>query len=115
MGKNNEFNVPIDISDSEYRLLKENLELFNRDVEGKRKLTFDEFISLVFEAASLEERLDLKYNYLNALKAEITCLEKELAGKYSTGMTGSKEENKKVMELRKKIVKDSSAQINGLY
>lgn len=115
MEKNKEMDIPIEISDSQYRLLKENLELFNRDIEGNGKLTFDEFISLVFEASSLEERLDSKYDYLNALKSEIARLEDELAGKYSAGLTGSKEENKKVIELRKKIVKDSSAHINGLY
>lgn len=115
MEKKIKVDVPIEISDSEYRLLKEKLESFNSAIEKKSKLTFDEFVSLVFETSSLEEKLNLKYDYLNSLKAEVKNLEEELAAKYSVGLMGSKEENSEIIELRKKIVKDSSSHINGLY
>lgn len=104
--------VPIDITGLEYKKLKENLDLFNKNVEKEDKLTFDEFISLVFETASLTEKLDFKIDYLNSLKAEVKELEEELSAKYSTGL---KKDNDEVIESRKQILKDSSDYIDGLY
>jgi CII-binding regulator of phage lambda lysogenization HflD len=105
--------VPIDINGEEYRRLKENLESFN-ETSGE-KLTFDEFVSLSFETSSLEEKLDFKYDYLNALEAEIEELEKELESRCSIGLTGSEENYAELMEFRRKILKDSSNCINGTY
>lgn len=102
--------VPIDITGFEYARIKENLELFNDTVVEGEKLTFDEFVSLVFETALLEEKLDSKYDYLNVLKAEVKQLEDELMAKYSTGLN---EYNDDVIECRKKALKDSSYCING--
>ena len=105
--------VPIDINGTEYRRVKGNLESFNETCD--EKLTFDDFVSLVFETASLEEKLDFKYDYLNALKAEIKELEQELESRCSIGLAGSKEDYNEIMELRKKALKDSSNCINGTY
>ena len=74
------------------------------------KLTFDEFVSLVFETALLEKKLDSKYDYLNVLKDEVKQLEEELMTKYSTGL---KEYNDDVIGCRRKVLKDSSNCING--
>jgi hypothetical protein len=110
-----EIDVPIDITKSEYKKLKENLKLFNSNVAEGSKLNFDEFVSLVFETKRLEERLDSKYNYLKILKAEVKQLEEELDEKYAIGLTGCEEVNREVKELRKQIIIDSSDYINGSY
>lgn len=102
--------VPIDITGFEYDRIKENMELFNDTVGEGGKLTFDEFVSLVFETALLEKKLDSKYDYLNVLKDEVKQLEEELMTKYSTGL---KEYNDDVIGCRRKVLKDSSNCING--
>ena len=107
--------VPIDITKSEYKRLKENLKLFNSTVCEESGLTFDEFVSLVFETTQLEKKIDSKYDYLNILKAEIKQIEDELAEKYATGLTGCEKVNDEIMELRKQTLKDSLNHINGLY
>lgn len=107
--------VPIDINGNEYRKLKENLESFNDNVGEGSKLNFDEFVCLVFETTMLKERLDSKHEHLEIIKAEAEQLEEELAGKYSIGLTGSEDDYDEVMELRKRILLDSSNHINGTY
>ena len=103
--------VPISINGHEYKKLKENLELFNNTVFKESKITFDEFISLVFETTALNEKLNSKYEYLNILEDEIKQLEDELTAKYCLGLTGCDD----VVELRRKILKDSSDYIGGSY
>ena len=105
--------VPIDINGREYQKLKENLESFNDNAGDK--LTFDEFVSLVFETTLIKERLDSKREHLEIIKAEAKELEDELASRYSIGLTGSEEDYDKLIELRKQILKDSSNHINGTY
>ena len=106
------FNVPLDITGSEYEKLKDNLDAFNDTC--KDRLTFDEFVSLTFKTAALEEKLDLKRNHLNILKGEIDEIENELASRYCIGLEDAKKPDE-VIGKRKRILKDSSAQINGLY
>ena len=104
--------VPIDITDFEYKKLKENLDLFNENLKKADRLTFDEFVSLVFETASLNEKLDFKKDHLNILKSEIKELEDELEVKYSVGLTNTGDE---VIKSRKDILRDSADYIGGLY
>lgn len=104
--------VPLDITESEYRKLKENLDLFNENLKKSDKLTFDEFINLIFETESLTERLDFKKDHLNVLKSEIRELEDELSAKCSVGLTNTNEE---VIKSRKAILKDSKKYIGGLH
>lgn len=103
----NEVEVPIDLTSFEVKRLKEKLEIFNSNVAEDSKLTFEEFIKLVFEVSLLEEDLDVKYNYLKRLKYEVKQLEEELTAKYSIGLTGSEEVYNEVIELRKKTLEDS--------
>ena len=103
----NEVEVPIDLTSFEVERLKEKLELFNNNVPEESKLTFEEFISLVFEVSLLEEELDSKYNYCKRLTAEVKGLEEELIDKYSIGLTGSEEVYSEVIELRKQTLEDS--------
>lgn len=103
----NEVEVPIDLTSFEVERLKEKLELFNNNVPEESKLTFEEFISLVFEVSLLEEELDSKYNYCKRLTAEVKGLEDELIDKYSIGLTGSEEVYSEVIELRKQTLEDS--------
>jgi len=103
----NEVEVPIDLTSFEAERLKEKLEIFNSNVAEDSKLTFEEFIKLVFEVSLLEEDLDVKYNYLKRLKYEVKQLEEELIAKYSIGLTGSEEVYNEVIELRKKTLEDS--------
>ena len=107
--------IPIDITQSEYKMLKENLKLFNRNSCKGSELTFDEFVSLVFETIRLEETLNSKYDYLKILKAEIKQIEAELSEKYAIGLTGPENNNKDIIKLRKQALKDSSDYIYGLY
>ena len=109
----NEVEVPIDLTSFEVKRLEEKLESFNNNVPEDSKLTFEEFISLVFKTSLLEEELNSKYNYLNLLKAEVKGLEEELIAKYSTGLTGSEEVYNEVIELRKKTLEDSSIYIKN--
>lgn len=113
--KYNGSEVPIDITGPEYRRVKENLKIFNESVSKESRLTFDEFVSLVFETAQLEEKLEFKYDYLNILKSEIRKLEEELTVKYSTGLKDCDETDSDVIELRRQALRDSSDYINGLY
>ena len=103
----NEVEVPIDLTSFEVERLKEKLELFNKNVPEDKKLTFEEFISLVFEVSLLEEELDSKYNFHKRLGAEVKELEEELIRKYSIGLTGSEEVYNEVIELRKQTLEDS--------
>ena len=103
----NEVEVPIDLTKYEHERLKEKLELFNKNVAEDSKLTFEEFISLVFEVSLLEDELDTKYNYSKRLEAEVDKLEKELLAKYSIGLIGSEEVYNEVIELRKQALEDS--------
>ena len=109
----NEVEVPIDLTSFEVERLKEKLEVFNNNVPEESKITFEEFISLVFETSLLEEKLNSKYNYLKLLEAEVKELEEELISKYSIGLTGSEEVYNEVIELRKKTLEDSSIYINN--
>ena len=103
----NEVEVPIDLTSYEHERLKEKLDLFNKNVAEDSKLTFEEFIALVFETSLLEEELDSKYNYLKRLEAEVKGLEEKLIAKYSIGLTGSEEVYTEVIELRKQTLEDS--------
>lgn len=103
----NEVKVPIDLTSFEVERLEEKLEIFNKNVPEGSKLSFEEFIKLVFEVSLLEEDLDVKYNYLKRLKYEVKELEEDLVAKYSIGLTGSEEVYNEVMELRKKTLEDS--------
>lgn len=103
----NEVKVPIDLTSFEVERLEEKLEIFNKNVPEGSKLSFEEFIKLVFEVSLLEEDLDVKYNYLRRLKYEVKELEEDLVAKYSIGLTGSEEVYNEVMELRKKTLEDS--------
>ena len=109
----NEVEVPVDLTTFEIDRLKEKFELFNNNVPEESKITFEEFISLVFKTSLLEEELTSKYNYLRLLEAEVKGLEKELKAKYSIGLTGSEEVYNEVIELRKKTLEDSSIYINN--
>lgn len=102
-----EVKVPIDLTSFEVERLEEKLEIFNKNVPEGSKLSFEEFIKLVFEVSLLEEDLDVKYNYLKRLKYEVKELEEDLVAKYSIGLTGSEEVYNEVMELRKKTLEDS--------
>ena len=103
----NEVEVPIDLTSFEYKRLEEKLELFNNDVAEENKLTFEEFVSLVFEVSLLEEELYSKSNYLRMLESEVKQLEEELLSRYSIGLTSSEEVYNEVIELRKKTLEDS--------
>ena len=109
----NEVEVPIDLTSFEVERLEEKLEIFNKNVPEESKLTFEEFIKLVFEVSLLEEDLDIKYNYLKRLKAEVKELEEDLVAKYSIGLTGSEEVYNEVIELRKKTLEDSSIYVRN--
>lgn len=102
-----EVEVPIDLTSFEVVRLKEKLELFNNNVPEEKKLSFEEFIAVVFKVSLLEEELDTKYNYLRRLKAEVKELEEELLSKYSIGLTGSEEVYTEIIELRKQTLEDS--------
>ena len=104
--------IPIDITESEYRTLKKNLELFNNNLDKEMRLSFDEFVNLIFETNLLEEKLKSKYEHLNSLKSEIREIEKELKEKYSIGLD---DESSEAVALRKDILKTSSNSISGLH
>ena len=92
--------VSVHITGTEYKKLKKNLELFNCSADNDDKLTFDEFVSLIYEVTSLEEKLDSKYSYLNALKEEISHLEEQLNSKYQQELTPSKDSGE-ILKSRK--------------
>ena len=103
----NEVEVPIDLTKYEHERLTEKLELFNKNVPENKKLSFEEYIALIFETSLLEEELDSKYNYLRRLEAEVKGLEEDLVAKYSIGLEGSEEVYNEVIELRKQTLEDS--------
>ena len=80
-----EVEVPIDLTEVEYNKLNERLALFNEGLDFKDKLTFEEFVSLVFRTNLLEE---------------------ELEAKYSIGLEGSSEVFNEVIEQRIKTLKE---------
>lgn len=112
--KEKKVEVPLGIDGAEYEMLKGNLEVFNENIGKGRKLTFDEFVSLAFETASLEEKIDSKKDYLKALKAEVRELEEELQAKYSMGLTGDEEDYEDAVKSRKQALRDSSNCINAI-
>ena len=103
-----EVEVPIDLTNFEYDKLQQKLELFNKDVAEENKLTFEEYVSLIFETSLLEEKLETKLTFINLLKVEVEELEEKLLAKYSIGLEGSEEVYNEVIELRRQTLKDSS-------
>ena len=105
----NEVIVPIDLTKLEYDKLKQKLELFNKDVPEESKLTFEEYLALIFETSILEDKLETKLTFVELLKMEVKQLEEELLNKYSVGLEPSEEVYNEVIELRRQTLKDSSA------
>lgn len=101
--------VPIDLTSFEHDKLKQKLELFNKDVPEDKKLTFEEYLALIFETSILEDKLATKLTFIDLLKLEVKQLEEELLNKYSVGLEPSEEVYNEVIELRRKTLKDSSA------
>jgi len=105
--------VPIDLTEEEYNKLHEKLELFNKDLNYKDMLTFEEFLTLVFKTNLLEEELILKKKFYNFLASDIIKLENELKAKYSIGLEGSSEVFNEVMEQRIKTLKEPVTNSNN--
>ena len=101
-----EVEVPIDLTEVEYNKLNERLALFNEGLDFKDKLTFEEFVSLVFRTNLLEEELVLKKKFYNFLATDIKRLEEDLEAKYSIGLEGSSEVFNEVIEQRIKTLKE---------
>lgn len=104
----NEVEVPIDLTNYEIERLKEKLELFNKDVPERNKITFEEYLSLIFKTSILEDELIAKTKFIEILNSDVKKLKEELAEKYSTGLEGSEELYTQVMELRRKTLENPS-------
>ena len=102
----NEVIVPIDLTEVEYNKLNERLALFNEELDVEDKLTFEEFVTLVFKTNLLEEELVLKKKFYNFLATDIKRLEEDLEAKYSIGLEGSSEVFNEVIEQRIKTLKE---------
>lgn len=95
-----EVEVPVELSEAEYSKLYERFNLFNEDIVEEDKLTFEEYLSLVFKTNLLEEELILKKRFLMALTTDIERLEEDLTAKYSIGLEGSSELLSEVIKRR---------------
>ena len=104
----NEVEVPIDLTKYEYERLTEKLELFNKDVPEANKISFEDFLSLVFKTSIIEDELIAKTKVIEILNSDVERLKEELVERYSTGLEGSEEVYNEVIELRRKTLKDSS-------
>ena len=104
----NEVEVPIDLTKYEYERLTEKLELFNKDIPEENKITFEDFLSLVFKTTIIEDELIAKTKVIEVLSSDVEKLKEELIERYSIGLEGSEEVYNEVIELRRKSLKDSS-------
>lgn len=104
----NEVEVPIDLTKYEYERLKEKLELFNKDIPEENKITFEEYLSLIFKTSILEDELIAKTKVIEILNSDVEKLKKEIIERYSTGLEGSEEVYSEVMELRRKTLENPS-------
>ena len=104
----NEVEVPIDLTKYEYERLTEKLELFNKDIPEANKISFEDFLSLVFKTSIIEDELIAKTKVIEILNSDVERLKEELIERYSTGLEGSEEVYNEVIELRRKTLKDSS-------
>lgn len=95
-----EVEVPVELSEAEYSKLYERFILFNEDIAEEDKLTFEDFLSLVFKTNLLEEELILKKRFLMALTTDIKRLEEDLTSKYSIGLESSSELLSEVIKRR---------------
>lgn len=103
-----EVKVPIDLTNFEYDKLKQKLELFNKNVPEDKKITFEEYLALIFETSILEDKLETKLTFIDLLELEVQQLKENLLAKYSIGLEPSEEVYNEVIELRRKTLKDSS-------
>ena len=95
-----EVEVPVELSEAEYSKLYERFNLFNEDILEEDKLTFEEYLSLVFKTNLLEEELILKKRFSAVLNSNIKELEEDLKSKYSIGLEGSSELLAEVIKKR---------------
>lgn len=104
----NEVEVPIDLTNYEYERLTEKLELFNKDIPEENKITFEDFLSLVFKTSIIEDELIAKTKVIEVLSSDVEKLKEELIERYSIGLEGSEEVYNEVIELRRKTLENPS-------
>ena len=104
----NEVEVPIDLTKYEYERLTEKLELFNKDIPEANKISFEDFLSLVFKTSIIEDELIAKTKVIEILNSDVERLKEELIERYSTGLEGSEEVYNEVIELRRKTLENPS-------
>lgn len=103
-----EVEVPIDLTKYEHERLKEKLELFNKDIPEENKITFEEYLSLIFKTSILEDELIAKTKFIEILNSDVERLKKEIVERCSTGLESSEEVYSEIMELRRKTLENPS-------
>ena len=103
-----EVEVPIDLTNYELERLKEKHELFNKDIPEENKITFEEYLSLVFKTNIIEDELIAKTKFIEILNSDVKKLEEELIKNYSIGLDGSEEVYSEVLEARRKTLENPS-------